>query len=147
MVRWRRKFVLAGHTIQLAYYYSLQIDCTPNPIPEIVVVKRPALGRVRIDKASLYPTYGAGNVRSACNTKRTPTRQISYTASPDHKGDDEVAIEIYWHSGRKDGVTSSFTFSDNDESPKKSAGRIRGYPVAAQPERFGIRRKRQSSRR
>lgn len=101
----RAKFVLAGHTIQLAYYYSLQIDCTPNPIPEIVVVKRPALGRVRIDKASLYPTYGAGNVRSVCNAKRTPTRQISYTASPDHKGDDEVAIEIYWHSGRKDGVT------------------------------------------
>lgn len=99
------KFVLAGRTIQLGYYYSMQVDCTPNPIPDIVVVKQPALGRLRIDKTALHPAYAADNVRSVCNGKRTPTRRINYTASPGGKGEDEVVIEIYWNSGRKDVVT------------------------------------------
>jgi len=94
------KAALAGQSITLRRHYSMNSDCSSNPLPRIRVLKYPKLGKLLIQRGTRvvdYSTYGA---KVKCNFRRVPSRTIRYRAGRNSHGTDHIVYEIYWESGR-----------------------------------------------
>jgi hypothetical protein len=93
------KAVIAGGTIELNVYRTIEVDCTPNTLPRIKVIKQPAFGRVSISQTTSFPAFGQDNVRSKCNNRRVPSIAVNYTSNGQSGLSDRVVFEIIWHDG------------------------------------------------
>ena len=94
-----RRTALAGDTIKMDFFVSLNPDCSPTGPQTVRVTQSPNYGRLAVSKAEDFITFPATNVRSACNTKRVPGMRIEYTPQAGYSGLDYMAIEVITANG------------------------------------------------
>lgn len=91
--------VLAGHTIRLSGFGSLNVDCTSNPVPTIRVIGSPRLGIITVKRGKTYLAYPQSNPRQRCSARKSPASIVYYRASKGAVGTDFVSIEAFFDSG------------------------------------------------
>ena len=94
-----RRTALAGDTIKMDFFVSLNPDCSPTGPQTVRVTQNPSNGHLKVSKAEDFITFPATNVRSACNTRRVPGMRIEYTPQPGYSGSDYMAIEVITANG------------------------------------------------
>ena len=93
------KRVLAGDSILLDAFRTLNVDCTANPIPRINLIRTPDLGRVLVKREMMNSTFGKDNPRFKCNRRKSPSQTVHYRALDNAAGTDKVEFEVYWYDG------------------------------------------------
>ena len=88
------KQVSAGAEIQIGVHGSLKKDCTPNPVPDIRVLRPAAHGVVRIASATLRT-----NRFPSCPNASVPVMVVFYKANADAIGWDTITLEVVPKSG------------------------------------------------
>ena len=80
-------------------FRTMDRACISNRLPSIVVRKQPQLGVVRAESGMTFSHFRPENDRSHCNTRRHPTRIVTYTARNGAKGIDNISYDVLWHDG------------------------------------------------
>ena len=88
------KQVSPGAEVQIGVHGSLQKDCTPNPAPDIRILKPSSHGVVRIASATLRT-----NRFPSCPNASVPVMVVFYKANADAIGWDSVTLEVVPKSG------------------------------------------------
>jgi hypothetical protein len=88
------KQVSPGAEIQIGVHGSLQKDCTPNPTPDVRILKPSAHGVVRIAAATLRT-----NRFPSCPNASVPVMVVFYKANADAIGWDSVTLEVVPKTG------------------------------------------------
>ena len=91
--------VLSGQTIRIQYMHDLSADCQSNGRPTLKVATGATGGTITFRDETGFSNYEASNVRSKCNTRRSPTAVIYYNANPAFKGQDFAKVEVFWRDG------------------------------------------------
>jgi hypothetical protein len=88
------KQVSPGVEIQIGVHGSLRKDCTPNPAPDIRILKPSSHGVVRLASATLRT-----NRFPSCPNASVPVMVVFYKANADAIGWDSVTLEVVPNSG------------------------------------------------
>ncbi|UFZ02906.1 hypothetical protein LQG66_27140 [Bradyrhizobium ontarionense] len=99
------KVIPSGKPLLLFSASSTNPDCTSLGTVELRVVQGPEHGRVSIRRGGVFPTFAAGNPRSACNTRRVPGIMATYVSQRGYAGDDLVVLEVFFPNGSAKRVT------------------------------------------
>ena len=89
------KQVSPGVEAQIGVHGSIQKDCTPNPAPDIRILRPSSHGVVRIASATLRTK----NRFPSCPNASVPVMVVFYKANPDAIGWDSVTLEVVPKSG------------------------------------------------
>ena len=92
---------VSGVRQKLDFFVSLNPDCTSEGYASVVPATNPAHGSVEVIHGSDFPPYPPSNPRSACNTRRVPTTQISYTSEVGYHGPDTFAVTVVTPTGQR----------------------------------------------
>lgn len=93
------KTVVAGKTIVLAGYMSINEDCSSMGEVVVRITTQPTHGVAVAKKGVFHPAFPRENVRSACNVRALPSLNLEYHAASDYTGSDYVSVEIIYPSG------------------------------------------------
>jgi len=99
--------VAAGSTVLLVKSFSINPDCSPLGYNSLRITQEPVHGTAVVTEGRDYPSYRAGNPRSACNKKKLPAMLLKYTPEDDFTGSDFLATEVI----SEDGSDSKHQFS------------------------------------
>ena len=76
----------------------LETDCTPVEGYEVRVTTPPE-HVAEVVKVQTFSTYAKDNVRSKCNSQRTPGLNLNYQSNKDFHGADAFDVEVLLPSG------------------------------------------------
>ena len=91
--------VPAGEQRELAFFASLNPDC--SAIGEMTLrLARPAEhGSVEIERGLGYTKYGRKDQRYACNRAPVEGYRVNYISQPDYLGEDSFEIQLFSPAG------------------------------------------------
>jgi len=78
---------------------ALNTDCTPIEGYEVKVTTPPQHGTAEVLAVQTFSTYAKDNVRSKCNTQRTPGLVLTYQSAKDFHGENAFDVEVLLPSG------------------------------------------------
>lgn len=94
------KVVASGKLLLLYEAYSTNPDCSSAGNVVLRVAQSPEHGRVSIRQTGVFPRFPEANPRSACNRRRVPGVQATYTSQRGYLGPDFVVLEALFPAGR-----------------------------------------------
>jgi hypothetical protein len=94
---------------KLAFFTSLNADCSSLGKTEVRLISPPANGRVQIEFTNDFPNYRIGNQRYDCNKQRVPGTKVTFIPNPNFVGQDTIITEAFHPSGRAQRLTSNVT--------------------------------------
>ena len=94
------KAALPGQEIRVWAAQMLEPDCTAHGSMDMKVIEPPKHGTARVSDDEFFANYPIGNVRYACNKKKTPGKQVFYTAAADFHGHDKMVVQNSTSEGR-----------------------------------------------
>ncbi len=99
------KVVASGRPLMLYQASSTNPDCTAAGSVVLRVAQAPEHGRVTIRNTGVFPRFSDSNIRSACNRRRVPGVEATYTSQRGYLGSDLVILEALFPAGRGVKVT------------------------------------------
>ena len=94
------KAALAGQEIRLWYAQMLDPDCAATGAMQTDIMEPPKHGQTRISEEPFFGSFPPNNVRSACNAKKSPGKQLFYVAEAGYHGHDKVVFQNSTSDGR-----------------------------------------------
>jgi hypothetical protein len=98
--RSQSRVVPSGEKRQLAFFTSLNPDCTVDGEMTVRIAKQASHGIVDIDRGLGYSAYGRGDQRYACNLSPEEGHRVNYISNGGYVGDDQFEIEVFSPAGR-----------------------------------------------
>ncbi len=83
---------------QVAFFYNLTDNCTPDGVPQVTVTRAPSNGTVTVGAGHDLPQYPSDNPRAVCNQAPVPTSQVYYQSNPGFRGADSFGIQVQFSS-------------------------------------------------
>src|SRR5215203_7131844 len=102
------KTAVAGHSLKLDHFVSVNPDCSPRGAPQIRVIGAPAHGKISTARAVDF-AKGFSGAYAACAQARTSGTTASYTARSGFSGQDVVRLLVIYSSGNTTQGTYSLT--------------------------------------
>jgi hypothetical protein len=109
------KTTFTGTALNLWYFYSVQMDCTPDDLPAVSVTRAASHGSVKIRSVDHFTEYPSTNPRSECNKKKSPSVVVVYTSEKSFVGVDRIEVKCLYSSGRV--VTREFAITVEQPPP------------------------------
>ncbi len=91
------KTVVAGGSLLLAHYASINLDCTSRGPVTVRVVSGPSSGSVRIEQGLGYGNFT--NEYRQCSARKTFGANVRYTPHKGFTGMDSVQFDVIFPSG------------------------------------------------
>jgi hypothetical protein len=98
-IRSQSRVVPAGEARQLAFFTSLNPDCSADGNLTVRIAKQASHGNVAVDRGLGYTAYGRGDQRYVCNLTPEEGYRISYLSNDGYVGDDLFEIEVFSPAG------------------------------------------------
>ncbi len=93
------KTALAGQTINLMNYATVNPDCTAGDPVTIKITEQPSHGKAVESNSDVFPSFPPTNPRFVCNRMKFPSTLVQYTAPEGFSGTDVVTVELFTASG------------------------------------------------
>jgi hypothetical protein len=91
------KAMVAGGTLKLAHYASINADCTSRGPTKIRIVSGPSSGTIRMAQRVDYGHFG-GDFQQ-CSAVKVAGESVSYTPQRGFTGTDSVQLDVFYASG------------------------------------------------
>jgi hypothetical protein len=91
--------VPAGEKRQLAFFTSVNPDCSVDGDFTVRLVKPASHGDVEIEPGLGYTSYGRGDQRYRCNLAPEEGYRVNYISASGYAGDDLFEIEVFSPDG------------------------------------------------
>jgi hypothetical protein len=91
------KTMVAGGTLLLAHYASINADCSSRGRTEVRIVSGPTSGVVRVAEGLGYGHFG-GDYQQCGNSKGIGAN-VTYTPQRDFIGTDSIQLDVFYPSG------------------------------------------------
>jgi len=91
--------VAADKTIQLAFLYSINPDCTSIGFATVRVVEQPKHGKITIENGTGFTSFPTSNPRAECNKRRSDGVTVIYQPEPGYTGTDSLDFDAVLASG------------------------------------------------
>ena len=91
------KAMVAGGTLQLAHYASINADCTSRGPTTVRIVSGPSSGTIRMARNVGYGHFG-GDYQQ-CSAVRVMGESVFYTPQRGFTGTDSVQLDVFYASG------------------------------------------------
>jgi clan AA aspartic protease (TIGR02281 family) len=98
---------IAGTRIRVGFHYFLNPDCSSVGVHRVLANKPPEHGVLDIEEAEGFSNFPASNVRHACNSRKSPVREVWYTPDGAYVGTDAFAYDVI----DPNGVVRKFSIS------------------------------------
>jgi len=95
------KSVVAGKAIKLSYFLSVDPGCKSTGYPEVRLTTAPQIGKISLKRGRDFSGFPSANVRSACNTRASPSVQVWYATPRGSSGTDRVGLLALFPDGSK----------------------------------------------
>jgi hypothetical protein len=93
------KTVVAGQTLMVGHYASVNPDCSSLGMPVVRLSAPPAHGAIRSVKTSGFSRFG--KPFQECNTRRVRGVTVEYRPEKGFTGADSFGLDIIYASGRE----------------------------------------------
>ena len=94
------KNAVPGQKVRIWSAINLERDCTPAGSMVTQVLEAPVHGAAVVETGKEFPSFPAGNPRSACNSRRVPASEVYYTANAGFTGRDSFVMRNATPEGR-----------------------------------------------
>lgn len=95
----RQHVVASGGLGVLWQMTALNPDCSSNGIVTFRTIAKPQHGRLRVQRAKVFPHYSPNNPLSRCNLRRVDGQIVTYAATDGYRGDDYAGFETIYPGG------------------------------------------------
>lgn len=100
---------LSGRISVISRVFEVNPDCSSRGLSTYRILKQPSHGFVATSEIQDFPSYPAANPRSACNTKKVPGMEMTYTPEAGFSGIDTMVVETIASEGRVTTATLEIT--------------------------------------
>ena len=94
-----QKTTFSGRILNVWYFYTVQMDCTPGELPTVRVTSAPSHGSVQLQNVEHFTEFPATNQRFECNKKKSPSVVVVYTSNKTFVGVDKFTVKCVFPSG------------------------------------------------
>lgn len=94
-----QKTTPANKPVEVDGAFALNPDCTSFGYAAVKLLTDPRNGSVSTKKTTLYSNYSAQNVRSRCNSRRSPGVALWYKPQRGFVGTDSISYEWIFPNG------------------------------------------------
>jgi len=93
------RYAFAGHKMELAFLYSLDIDCSLYEGYAYEIIKQPEHGTAELKPHTAFPYFPKGNPRVRCNEQKVDGQLLTYKPNAGYKGPDSLTYVMIAPSG------------------------------------------------
>lgn len=93
------RYVPAGQTMRIDFFYSINPDCTSIGYAAIRPTSQPQHGTLKIENTTGFTAFPATNIRAECNKRRSDGVALTYEPEADYTGPDTIDVDIIWAHG------------------------------------------------
>ena len=86
------RYAFAGHKMELAFLYSLDIDCSLYEGYAYEIIKQPEHGTAELKPHTAFPYFPKGNPRTKCNEQKVDGQMLTYKPEAGYKGPDSLTF-------------------------------------------------------